>query len=293
MCPEAEILIDLFLTDPDAKFYFNERFVERFRRYIREDNKLRFWGLNEDVVFDLEKCETNFEAFTSILLKYRDKNKPLAQTIVFKAEKIINYFDGLSNIEHDNSNLYFISLIRDCRAVYASQKNTFFPGTSKIMSSNPVKTGMLWNRFYTQTSRLYESSKVLKVHYENLISNTDQVFVRIISELKISPFEFLSGNGDFFERLPDHHKVIHENIDKDPILKRIYAWKQQLSDEEIYIIQEVTRKYLLSAGYGQIEVAVNRMVASLRIIYFYFLYFLQRIFKVILFHLLNLNQIRF
>lgn len=292
VCPEAEVLIDLFLANPKAKFDLNERFVESFRGYIREDNKLRFWGLSEDAVYSLEKCETNFEAFTSILLNYRDKNKPLAQTIVFKAEKIINYIDRLSNIDNYNSKLYFISLIRDCRAVYASQKNTFFPGTSKIMSSNPVKTGLLWNRFYTQTSRLYESSKVLKVHYEDLISNTNQVFEGIISEVKISPFGFLSGDGDFLERLPDHHKLIHGNVDKGPILKRIDAWKQQLSDEEVYMIQEVTKKYLLSAGYGQIEVAVNRVFANSKIIYFYILYLLQRISKLILFHFFNVDRIK-
>lgn len=293
VCPEAEILIDIFLANPGAKFKFSERFVETIGKYTWEDEKLKFWEINEDVIFKLKNCKTNFEAFASILLNYRDKHKPLAHTIVFKAEKIINYFDRLGNIDHLNSKLYFISLIRDCRAVYASQKNIFFPGTSKKMSNNPVKTGLLWNRFYSQTSGLSENTKVLVVHYENLISNTNQVFGRIISELKISSFDYLSGNGDFFERLPDHHKLIHKNIDKNPILERLSAWKQQLSDEEIYIIQKVSRKYLLLAGYGQIEVAINRMVANFKIIYFYILYLLKRFSKVISFHLFYVNRIRF
>ena len=292
VCPEAEILIDIFLTNPGAKFKLSGPLVEKFRRYSREDEKLKFWEINEDVIFKLKNCKTNFEAFAFILLNYRDKHKPLAQTIVFKAEKIINYFDRLSNIDHLDSKLYFISLIRDCRAVYASQKNTFFPGTSKEMSNNPVKTGLLWNRFYSRASVLSENSIVLVVHYENLISNTNQVFESIISELNISPFEFLSVDGDFFGRLPNDHKAIHKNIDKEPIHERLSAWKQQLSGEETYIIQKVTRKYLLLAGYELIDVTVYRLVVNFKIIYFYILYLLQRLSKVIMFHLFYLNPNR-
>lgn len=285
VCPEAEILIDLFLTNPGEKFEFNESFTKKLKRYMSEDHKLRHWSLDEDIISGLKNCRTNIDAFASIITSYKELHKPAAHAVVFKAEKLLDYIDSLDKIENFNYQLYFISILRDCRAIYASQKNTYFPGTMIKMSNNPVSTSLIWNHFYRQSEILNIKHNFYFVQYESLIADTEHIFNDLITWLSLNQFRFISVKGDLFDRLPDDHKDIHVNINEDPIPERLTAWKKQLTNDEVNIIQEVSKNYLSIAGYKLEKIDFVKWRVYLKIIYFYISSLIRKAYRKIFFHL--------
>ena len=271
------------LVKPESPFILNKETRRKFISIFKEDPKLKWWGLTEEILNHLPSGANNFDVFASILSSYRDISKPGADIILFKAERLMHLFDRLTLLSMAG-NIYFLSIIRDCRGVYASQKMTKFPDTDKFMSRNPVQTAINWNTFVYKALQMEKAGKMQLIKYEELVKKTEKVFFQLLKKMKILSFEVNKLKGDLFDRLPESHRVIHNNIKGNTIVSKCSSWRKHLSNDEIFILQKFTGKQLSLLGYELDGNKDTYFLLYFRIVFFYTSHMLVRLFKKIIFH---------
>ncbi|NHJ31860.1 MAG: sulfotransferase [Asgard group archaeon] len=266
VCPEAEILIDAFLKEPDILFEFNSvkrKFVERI---LSTDRKLKYWGLEIQDVDELSLAQTNFEAFIKILTTYKRIIKPDADTIVFKGTELIYLYQ---NLIQKYPELQFVSIIRDGRASFTSQMNTISPHTNKPFLKNPLIAAWNWNKLVDLSLQFENGKDFIIVKYEDLIHQRNEtlesLFIRLGIKQKISK---RVNQGDLYNRLPDMYKRIHNRIQNDPEIERIEMWKKNGSQILLYLFEETTINNICSLGYDPNNYQVNNTMKYVYRLYF-------------------------
>jgi hypothetical protein len=273
VCPEADILINKFLVDPSIPFNFNADEKKSIENIIRFDNKLKFWNFSVQEMEVLINAKCNFEAFLNILIIYKNKIKPDANTIVFKGDILIFFFNKFIKFVSAELNIQFISVFRDIRAVYNSQ-NITRGSNNKNLSNNPVKTSVLWNDYMKLSEALSCEEKFHPVKYEDLINNSKEVFKQLIGIFDIDLTK-INPSGDLFRRIPDHLKFMHFRINDTPDQKRISAWVNNLSKVDVFLIEKTSGKILSQKGYKLINLKLNYFCFFVAAIYYYSDYYLK------------------
>jgi len=249
VCPEAEVLLEEFLVNPAKQFRLTKSREGKLKSILISDEKLKHWGLNFNEIKGLEKCELNADAFITILMHYRMITKPDATHIVFKAERLIQLISNLPHYFRDKYDLKIISIVRDCRAVFYSQKSTLWLNGNDYMSKNPVHTAFRWRDFIKTMKSNISNQWFFLIKYEELIENFDTVFTRLLSGLRVSVFESGAYEGDLYDRLPVNQQKLHKNITEKAIPEKINEWKDNLAVREKKIIESVANNALSYMGY--------------------------------------------
>jgi len=282
VCPEGDRLVSLFLESPGKAFHFDPRWEARLSQILNLDSKLRSWGIGNDVFSSLGDARRNIDAFVALLRYYQLKQKPGASSILFKAERLVDLFAPIDREKGNGISIKYLSLIRDPRAIYASQKRTLIPGTRKEMSKNPVYTSILWNHFMRINNINTRLIKIHPVYYQDMVQKTEETFSSLAGYLELDLQGILPGDGDLKDRLPEGHKTIHQSIDKPPDPLKINQWKEELSKEEVGLIEDKCRKYLIARGFERIRRDEPGLGRKCKLIYFTFIYYtkqLQHIFS--------------
>lgn len=286
VCPEAEILVQEFLEDPGKNFSLSELYAKKLIQYLENDRKLKHWGLTDEDVGSLSSVKDNFEAFKQLLRNYRDKTKPDATKIMFKAERIVYLWDKINMAKYPDDKIQLISVIRDPRAIYASQKKTLWPGTDQPFSQNSVHTALSWCRYIRKVLRLSALYKnTIHIRFEDLLKEPVKSLNTLMNKLQLSKIDFQPEEGDLYNRIPADQKIIHGNIQLQPVVEKENEWKQKLTGLEIDLIQTTARKELHGAGYktqqrksGLIKIFSIRI---LQVVFYYFnLYSSRAFFKL-------------
>lgn len=283
-CPEGEMLVSVFLENPNGKFKFDEQANNRLTKIFSADPKLQYWGDGKSFFPGLEKAKNNLEAFVTILINYKNQVKPNAEFILFKAERIVFLLGKIQKVSSIH-NISFISIVRDPRAVYASQKRTLIPETQKLMSKKPVKTALFWKGHTKKCIKESNQGNQTILSYEDLILDYKQTIkkISVLSGVKLS--EFTSEEGSLFKRIPEDYKSIHINCEEPPDSSKINEWENFLNKSEILKIELISGKILTKLGYKK----KNKKFQYLTIIpivipemaYYYF----RKMFQKILFKL--------
>jgi hypothetical protein len=179
-------------------------------------------------------------------------NKPGAELVVFKAERLSVLMNKifLADSTEGPERLKFISLIRDPRAVYASQLVTLFPGTARRMAEDPVRTALHCHRYIKQIRRYGRSfSNLMVVRYEGLIGGLDECIAEISGFLEIDGSKMDPGKGELASMLSVEEQNIHGLIDRPPLGSRIDAWEKALNLKDVYLIERTCRQGLILFGY--------------------------------------------
>lgn len=277
VCPEAEVLINKFLINPDKKYDFNSEEQNNVSNILENDNKFKHWGITISDLESLNGVKTNFDAFIHILYVYMQKIKPKATTIVFKGNLLINLFYKITSASNNRQDINFISIYRDIRAVYNSQKHTF-GSNNKILSYNPIQTTIEWIKHINTIENLLHNNNFYSIKYENFIINTEIVLAELLIKLNININSY-NKDGDLFSRIPNHQKKMHSNINNIPDTSKINAWQANLSTKDIYIIQKKAEKVLLKYDYKILKIKINLLSYLVSYIYYYTDYFLKLFYK--------------
>jgi len=285
VCPEGDMLVSLFLESPGKAFRLDHQWKAILSQIIESDRKLRSWGINTDIFPTLERADKYIDAFMAFLFYYKLKQKPEAISILFKAERLVDLF---SNIERNNRNqikIKYLHLIRDPRAVYASQKRTLFPGTNRKMSHNPVFTALYWNHFIKAKIKNQELVGSHQTIYHDLVENMEETISGLSEYLDLDLRGISPSKGDLTGRLPDGHNPIHQYISESPDSQKINQWMKELSQEEIQLIERKSKKQLIEASFELIESGKIQLAISCKVIYFTIIYHLGHLMNTCIFHL--------
>lgn len=242
VCPEADILADCLLVNPQKLIADKTRLIES----IQKDPKFSQWNLNLSNLPDNYKI--NFELFKEILASYKNKENTNAHTIVFKAERLFQLMSGLTVQEMTRENIGFISLIRDIRAVYHSQLHTINPKTGLPFTTDLLNCAIYWNSYFKSISK--HRSKIHSfIQYEKLIIEFPESIFGLVKEFGLNKMNFDYPEGKIYNKIQEDHKVIHKNVSELPKSERIEAWKNNLSKKDIILLEIASGKFLAKLDY--------------------------------------------
>jgi hypothetical protein len=252
VCPEGDLLVRIFLEDPGRKIQLTSRSFEKIAGLFREDHKMRSWDLNETLHECLENTSTNIEAFAAVLNCYRNAFKPGAVQVLFKAERLPALMERIRRAAGDvGQDIRFLSLVRDPRAVIASQKLTRITETGKIMAGNVVVSARKWTvdvRRVMNHQATEDDTMIIK--YESLIEETGRNLKRISAFCSVDLTGCLPEHGDLETRLAREERRIHSRIGMPPDPGRIKAWANSLATEDIYLIERLAASVMSDLGYS-------------------------------------------
>lgn len=252
VCPEAEVIVNEYLIKPQKDFKLNNTSRKKIHHLIANDPKLNKWELNKDLFREMQNAKTNFEVFFTFLKVYKEIVKPSAGIILFKAERLGSLFQAIAKVDMPDLTIKFLAVLRDCRAIYASQKDLFIPETGKPMVKGPVRLALFWKGFVKNCQQLTFTNNLIFVSYEELILNLQDTFTTLLKKLELPLFDFSPESGDLLKRIPGIHFGLHLNADKIPIAEKTFNWKNELSMREIGLIEMMAKSELTSLGYKPI-----------------------------------------
>jgi hypothetical protein len=281
VCPESDTLVELFLAKPGKKLHPSA--IDTLKRAVKSGPKLSVWGYTEKTINALPSGANNFNSFLYLLTDYQKRTKPGAEILVFKAERLLELYEAYAKLSPPGYDINWLAVVRDVRAVYASQKRTLFPGTQKPMSFSPVATTMHWNKYAVQCLKNIRKQGFLLIRYEDLILNYERTFSSLLKSLHIATFDFVSAKGDLMQRLPESHRKIHTTIDDSPDPASIKRWEKELINYEIAVIQSLSARNLQQFEYPFVTTIDRKLfrlrVFTLKVKYYARFYFRKLLFK--------------
>jgi hypothetical protein len=235
VCPEAEILYELLLIEPGL--IINKKKVLKYNRILAKDTKLKLWNIPSEVYINEDK--TCFDNFLDILNLFRCIHYPQAGTILFKH----NYLINLAN-QYKLMDCTWINLIRDPRAVFASQRNTISPNTGKPMNRNLLAFADSWNMHMKKILDTQNIENVITLRYEDLVLNTNEVMNALSVQLKLHHRwnDFYNCPAQLAKWISSEYKEIHPCIDDQPESVSLMKWQEQLSKPDLEILQRYVVK---------------------------------------------------
>lgn len=271
VCPEADILYDILLSN--SNIHIKSQHIKKWKLVFESDTKFQSWKLPVETIINENSIGRNsYSLFIDILIAFQKRHFPDCTTIVFKYNylyKIFNKLPMLSGID-----LYGISLIRDPRAIYISQKNTITPQTGKVMCNNPLILIREWNSFIKDHSEIFPvSANYLIVEYEKLIKYFQTTMENVLNFLKINELfsQYDKGKGMVFKWLHDDYRYLHPHIEKPPNQNHINKWSEDISNIDIALLQKCAYKT------NYYELPDEKTINSLKFTYYQISYNIKKV----------------
>jgi hypothetical protein len=201
-------------------------------------------NLNEELLLNLRNVSFPIDGkllFENILLSYKKKVKPQATRIIFKGSPLMPWFTP--ELRQNYPNAFILHILRDPRAVYASQKNNIQPYTKKAFTSTPIETAYDW-RSAAQGVKKISGRRTIEIKYEDLLMDKEKTIQRVFEKLDISVFK--TGKNTFSALIPEQEKSIHKKVNESLDQKRINAWQSELTKREIYLLEYFIDSNLIS-----------------------------------------------
>ena len=142
----------------------------------------------------------------------------------------------------------FLQIIRDGRAVFNSKKRSKSI-EGNYMESNPIISALDW-RLKIKKSNSFQNH-VTTIRFEDLIENTETCLSNYLDNLELNDIdkEETKLQKDYFLKIGNAQKDIHQNVDKKPTVSNIDKWRKELTKKDILVYNFVNRKVLLENGY--------------------------------------------
>lgn len=188
--------------------------------------------LNWDINFEINslKSKNIFSLFDSIIRKYaKQKNK---QILIWGDKTPLNtHFIPFIYPEFSDSK--YIFLVRDPRDVVLSYKKL-----TKHKAVNTKYAIWKWKDSINQLRFLQCKTDVLVVKYEHLVNSSNDEVNRILEFIGLMKNENLVNLKNNAESMGVGTKYHHQNLNKPISNKSVGKWKEELSKEDIDLIEE-------------------------------------------------------
>jgi hypothetical protein len=269
-----------FKKDIEEKFIVNSEYeLNNWLDCVFSDNKYRYWNINKNELKNKLLKFTfpiSYKDFLTCSLDLFFKNDP-AKILIHKNR---GYFRNIikSKIIFPGSKYIFIQ--RDPRAIFNSLKKSLDSYTTNIMADNIVGFA-LWYKNIQKKICFYITNDELKkyiviIRYEDLLLNEQKELNKILEFFNVSNTKS-ERLEQYYEKIPENQKYLHENITKENLTDRINAWKRELPLSEIYFLNKVIKKDIVKNGYRieninffYLEKKTELIINLLKYFYMYF-----------------------
>jgi hypothetical protein len=235
----------------------NKENINTFFRYLNNTYSLQKLTRKEELFENVSKLmkseqETSYEKFYLYLMQEYaklDKKKIIGE----KTPQNIRYVDEILKLFPDAK---IIHIIRDPRAAIASMLKVDWTADDVIINTLKWKIDILFAESYDKTNSNYK-----EIHYEELIKNTEPVLKELC--------EFIGV--EYEKTILDFHKTAKQYIGNQPekvnTFKPLSAdslerWKNELSPEQIYIIEKIAGSYIEKLGYEKTKIKLKHKLLA-------------------------------
>lgn len=210
------------------------------------DEKFRSWGIPQAELHARLSALSYPLGFAALFRQILNEvSGPATEITIFKNG---NYLFHLPVLKQQFPQLKVIHIVRDCRAIFASQQHALDSRTGKPMATVAMRCALTYNLAYRICTDAVRTSWFLQIRYEDLLRDTDKTLQVILDFLEIQN----RGTRDiatYGERIPDGQKHLHRNVTAPPDAARIDAWQARLSAAERRTIEIVAGDALRGWGY--------------------------------------------
>jgi hypothetical protein len=263
--PEGEVLVRKLLYDPLGTPPGDITGI------LQADRKLKHWNWELPGGLINSTNNTNAGLFFQLLDMYRDTNAPGAKVVVFKAWELVHTIGRLPAELTEKYRIRYYGLLRDIRAVVASQRTTLY--RSRPLENNTLGTVIRWKEFL-ETCRLHQE-QIRILEYEKMIRNYREFFNSLMTELGLAWDPSMEENpGKVRGILTADQVALHPHIDEKPDEALIDRWEKILPPEEILLIQDYAGREMNSLGYPVSRVKARKLPILLRKVKYYLGYLL-------------------
>ncbi len=221
--------------------------VDEILQTVYSEPQFCEWGVSRESLRarldDLESLSYRsvFDSIISGYLKVRGEISP--ELVVVKGPRLDIHLKSLISIYETP---YFINLIRDGRAVYNS-KLDMVSVTGMKMSNNIFQASLDWKKKF----RRLADQPLITIRFEDLVVNTAQIIDQLFDVIGISTGgrEITGGQQDYHKLIGKKQIHLHTNVKSAPDKSITVKWMNSLSDEEIWVYEQICRKDLVENGY--------------------------------------------
>jgi hypothetical protein len=250
VCIEANLPKELFGLGAYRSPTFQT--PEELRAYLRRVStysKLPSWGLKETEL--VEQLSESLPGLTggglvrALMEAYRLEHAPRSSVCIYKGSPAMPW-DGRDLLQAF-PDFRLIHLVRDPRAVYASQKRSINPYTGRPFSKGPLDAARQWYRSVVEAERI-DSERWMNLRYEDVLDSHERCVEQVLTFLGAS-----GGNraeaGSLARHLPREEREIHRLVSEDPDRARANSWQSELSMKEQQKMEAVLGELLARWGY--------------------------------------------
>ena len=267
VCPEANQIFDLFLTKPLTYSGSSKKFKTKFHFLLVNDPFVKTWNLTKIYKNNtIPKGNTNLEMFLNLLEDYKNKFLLEANVVVYKHNSIYQIFEVIERARREN--IYFVTLIRDVRDVFISQRKTLDPYSGKVLNNNPLITSYSWRKMIIESIKRRKNENVSIILFENLISDFKGQINILLKKINYTEKWGESESSLWIEnRLSPSLKGFHQNIHKEAQPDKIIDWQLESIDLDIQILEKISGKELLLLGYPLTQTKNSNLLILSRCFY--------------------------
>jgi Sulfotransferase family len=242
------------LKNPDSVLRVAGQLRTLYGRYQEKPDQDRIDKLlqKREVVEELSRCRTYkelFSCFMGVQMQSAGKERwgNNVPKDIFQIKEIVSFYP-------DAKILICIRDVRDFLISYQHKWRIAEGDNAERLTSlyHPVLTSLLWQASVRQIERIRNiipKENLMMIRYESLVQNS--------KELVRDVCRFI---GEEFET--DMLNIHESNSSFEAGQQGIYSssvgrWKRQLNNEELYLAQNINKKYLEQIGYHIVDVRVN------------------------------------
>jgi len=166
-----------------------------------------------------------------------------ARVVMDKSLDSVHYADGLLSLF---PNMRFVNVVRDPRAQVASMNRAIIHDFDTLLNAQT------WVKAHQAASALIERfpERVLTIRYEDFLSNQEQILRKVCAFVGLDYLPHMLDVSQSHEaRQISQMSALWESNCFAPIDANIDKFKQQLSEDEIRIIETLTGEYMQRYGY--------------------------------------------
>lgn len=230
--PESDFFIDFVFKHLGNTSAISTN--KEFDSFLSANYRFKQWQLESTDIENIPPTIT-FENFSGVIESTQKLFAEKHSTVTSKESIIIDHTP--TNILHFNilndlfPESYFIFIVRDPRAVYASVKDLDWGANSALQLAEE------WNEYaamYLSIDKLFPE-RVTLIRYEDILVNAATELKRLCEFIGVRySSDLLKGEGF---KLPSYTSSQHALVGKTLDIQRIDKWKLELSDRDILLIE--------------------------------------------------------
>ncbi len=213
-------------------------------KLIAEDPKFKgFQFSKKEIIGVLNQCETHREAILATT-KFIIHKKGIKETqnILIKDGGLVDFITEINTLFPGSKLLHIQRDPRGCINSLLHTPKAFIRGKSSMGWNDIEMCVRQYEVYLGKIEALTANNKIMHLHYEDLLGETNEVLLQLIKSLSLRPnhkSDIVQWNG-----LREEELVIHKNLYKPAQKDRLTAWKHELETWEIIYIERKLWKYI-------------------------------------------------